>query len=37
MTDETHNPRMNPTVGPVTSLAKGASAAPGPPAGYAER
>ena len=31
------NNRVNPTVGPVTSLATAASAAPVPPAGYARR
>ncbi len=31
------NNRINPTVRPVTSLAQSASAAPGRPAGYAER
>ena len=31
------NNRIKPTVRPVTSLAKGASAAPGRPAAYAER
>ncbi len=31
------NNRVNPTVGPVTALAKGARAAPVPPAGYPER
>jgi len=31
------NPRVNPTVRSVTSLAKNASAAPARPAGYAQR
>jgi len=34
---QSHNQRVNPPVGPVTSLAQIASAAPAPPAGYARR
>jgi len=37
MNDEPPNYRIKLTVGPVTSLAEGASAAPGRPAAYAER
>lgn len=33
----TPNKRVNPTVDPVTALAEDARAAPGSPAGYAQR